>query len=83
MSGGEWKPETHTIPPDQLPRHGPDVAKPLPNRKERRAWAREAARQLNRGRRTRVVAIASGNRETCQHGQLVGQCTECAKSTER
>lgn len=23
------------------------------------------------------------NRETCQHGQLVGQCTECTKTTGR
>lgn len=31
--------------------------KPLPNRKERREWARQAARQLNRQRRRRVVAV--------------------------
>lgn len=55
--------------------------KPLPNRRDRRRWAREAARQLNRGRRSRVVAVAPGNRETCEHGQLAGQCTECAKRT--
>lgn len=55
--------------------------KPLPNRKERREWARIAARQLNRQRRQRVVAVAPGNRETCEHGQLAGQCTECAKRT--
>jgi hypothetical protein len=30
--------------------------KPFPNRKERRAWAREAARQLNRRRNRTVVA---------------------------
>jgi hypothetical protein len=56
-------------------------SKPLPNRADRRQWAREAARQLNRGRRSRVVAVAPGNRETCEHGQLAGQCTECAKRT--
>lgn len=31
--------------------------KPLPNRADRRRWAREAARQLNHSRRRRVVAI--------------------------
>jgi hypothetical protein len=30
--------------------------KPLPNRKERREWARQAARQLNRQRKQRVIA---------------------------
>ena len=30
--------------------------KPLPNRKDRRRWAREAARQLNRTRKRTVVA---------------------------
>jgi hypothetical protein len=29
------------------------------------------------------TAAGPGNRETCQHGQLVGQCTECAKTTGR
>jgi hypothetical protein len=31
--------------------------KPLPNRRDRRAWAREAAKQLNHTRHRRVVAI--------------------------
>lgn len=30
---------------------GPEVAKPLPNRKDRRAAARQAARVLNRARK--------------------------------
>lgn len=77
----EPKAETHSIPKTQTAPHE-QSSKPLPNRRERRVWAREAARQLNRQRR-RVVAVAPGNRETCQHGQLVGQCTECAKSTGR
>lgn len=37
--------------------------KPLPNRADRRRWAREAARQLNRGRRRRVVAWQPGTAE--------------------
>lgn len=57
--------------------------KPLPNRRERRAHARQLARQLNRGRRRHLVAVQPANRETCQHGQLVGQCTECSKTTGR
>ena len=32
------------------------TGKPLPNRKDRRRWAREAARQLNRTRKRTVVA---------------------------
>ena len=37
--------------------------KPLPNRADRRRWAREAARQLNRGRCRRVVAWQPGTAE--------------------
>jgi hypothetical protein len=45
------------------------------NRAERREQLKAVAHTINR------VASMPGNRETCQHGQLVGQCTECAKST--
>ena len=38
--------------------------KPLPNRADRRRWARQAARQLNRGRRRRVVAIQPGTEDS-------------------
>ena len=37
--------------------------KPLPNRRDPRRWAREAARQLTRGRRRRVVAWQPGTAE--------------------
>jgi hypothetical protein len=36
--------------------------KPLPNRRDRREQARQAARQLNRGRRRRVVAVQPDDR---------------------
>jgi hypothetical protein len=52
----EPRAETHAVPKDQLPKHGPEAAKPLPNRADRRRWAREAARQLNRTRKRTVVA---------------------------
>lgn len=41
------------------------LGKPLPNRRERREWARQAARQLNRSRRRRVVAIQPAEDEPC------------------
>lgn len=67
--------------PDRFVYDALTPAKPLPNRRERRADARQLARQLNRGRRRRLVAVQPDNRETCEHGQLAGQCTECAKRT--
>lgn len=42
---------------------GEPPGKPLPNRRDRRRWARQAARQLNRGRRRRVVAWQPGTAE--------------------
>lgn len=58
--------ENDPRPPAQVPPYAREAqpGKPLPNRKDRRRWAREAARQLNRGRRRRVVAWQPGSEET-------------------
>lgn len=62
------------------PKYGPPPGFPAAkwrtmNRAERREQLKSVARTVNR------VASTPGNRETCEHGQLAGQCTECAKRT--
>lgn len=64
------------------PKYGPP---PGVNPQKWRAMSRSARREhlRNLARTLNHVARAPGNRETCEHGQLVGQCTECSKTTGR
>jgi hypothetical protein len=62
------------------PKYGPPPGFPAAkwrtmNRAQRRKQLKAVAHTVNR------VASMPGNRETCEHGQLAGQCTECAKRT--